>query len=157
MKIPENPFEETKKEIASALSRVEKFRKPCEDATRICSDLGIEYGSKESGVTHLSIGWHTGTVPGVLIAFRAATFDDVRPLLARLRLAGYRPKGEPEDYEELKRRTYNFDPIRVMVFFDIEKEGPSCKFEKVGQKTVDVFRLICDDEDPNLIGEGAGA
>lgn len=91
------------------------------------------------------------------------TVSDVAPILRELAAIGFRQKGEPDDYPELRRRTWNLKreddptPVKVMVFFRDtsadDADGPTCRYVQVGIKEEPIMELRCYDGDGNPVGK----
>ncbi len=111
---------------------------------------------------HISIGWKANQLNGCLLILNGISniTKEVKPLLAAFAKRGYWVKGTSA-YEELGRQTWELyhrdDKARVVVqigvFFMSESEavkrgGETCRFVKVGEKTEEVYKLVCPDS-PN--------
>ena len=143
---PFNPYAEEIKRFKSDRKRLRSYRR---HVNRI-KKLTIPYRKNGSGpgVTSIGVGMGMGTVQGVLIHYSANSLKDIYQIYKDLRNAGYKRTGSPQDYAELGRRIYDFSPVILMVFFDLNKEGSGCRVIKTGE-TKDVMKIICDDSEPN--------
>ena len=95
----------------------------------------------------VSLQWSQSHWSGIFISIRRVkNMTDLKPIFQFLGRHGYMHSGKPDIYEEIHRVTWKFGNIRLMVFFD--DEDATCKFVKVGTKTVDDIKFICPDS-PN--------
>lgn len=89
-------------------------------------------------------GYHSGTLQGALLFVN--DLDDIRQVLpvgAALSAAGYTPKGH-EDYPEIKRRTYSYEPGPIKMAAFLKWDGSAkCEFKVVGHKQEPVYELVC--------------
>lgn len=56
----------------------------------------------------------------------------------------YKLQGKPQDYPEIRRRSWDLGPIKILGFFR-QGEGPGCRYIEVGQVTKPIYKLMCDD------------
>ena len=77
---------------------------------------------------------------------------EVRPLLAAIVRGGYHPQGR-NDYtdEAVPRCTYGFSTARngyggngIIVNVNLSSGEGGCRFEQTGEKTVPIFKIVCD-------------
>ena len=55
-------------------------------------------------------------------------------------------RGEPEDYAEIRRRSWKCGEIKFQVFLEDRTEGATCRYVHVGVKEEPVYELKCDEE-----------
>ena len=94
-------------------------------------------------ISAVTVGSGVHSLNGVLIHCNLKKPEDIAELLRWLGTKGYRQKGKPDDFAELKRRTWNLGNLQVMGFFI----GDVCKFVKVGEETKDIMELRCEPAD----------
>lgn len=111
------------------------------DALAILGEAGDIEGS---GV---SVSLMPHAVRGILINVDNPTRDQLVALLRSIGKRKYKRK-EIEDFPELGRRAYIFEPgpLRLQLFFHSWREGQSCKFVEVGKKEEPVYEFRCDGE-----------
>lgn len=133
-----------------------RLRDPC----KIAEEFVEAFNGLGNDVS-VSIGWSAGSLTGVLLHVNNAT--SMKPVVDMLRWLGKKghPKrGNPEDYPEIGRRTWNLNGLmRLLVFFrreDHEGSTDACRFVK-GEPKKDSFEyaLVCpaDDRKGSVISE----
>lgn len=98
--------------------------------------------------------WKGGQMHGILVRIEIDDTDVMVEVLRRFRAAGWRI-GKPEEYIELKRRSYSLSDASVekgpvlghLLFFFPYDEGAKCTFVQTGTKQVPVFELRCKSEE----------
>jgi hypothetical protein len=94
----------------------------------------------------VSIGLDFGSMQGVLIHIdNVKSIADIAPIRRELRERGF-PAPKPDDYAELKRRSYLYaregkPQFAVMVF--LRGENAVCEYVQVGTKVEPVYELRC--------------
>ncbi len=96
-----------------------------------------------------SLHWTSKEWKGIFITLHhVKNMTDLKPVFQFLGRHGYIHGGKPDIYEEIGRVTWTFNNIKLMVFFGGDDSDATCKFVKVGTKTVDDIKFICPDS-PN--------
>jgi hypothetical protein len=109
----------------------------------------LRHGNLDGRPT-VNVGVGAFSLNGVLIHL-----DDLRsqrqvaPLLRALADAGFHLSGKPEDYAEIRRRTWTTKSsegaeIKILGFFNGD-DGEACRFVAVGEKVEKVYKLVCPD------------
>lgn len=94
-----------------------------------------------------SVGYAPHTVQGALLY--ANDLDDIKqvlPIGAALSAAGYTPKGF-DDYPEIKRRTYRYEPGPISLMAFLKWDGTSkCEYRVKGYEQKPVYELVCGEQ-----------
>lgn len=95
----------------------------------------------------------SGSGDWVWITLHAASLADVQPFLAAIVRGGYHPHGRSDYVDEaVPRCTYDFSTerhfagSRIIVNVYLSAADGRCRFEKVGEKTVPILKIVCDGE-----------
>jgi len=97
-------------------------------------------------IQSISVGWMWGQVNGILVHCDLDHMMEISPLLRFLAQKGYRQKTKrPEDYAEIKRRTWDCGDVKVLGFF----KGEKCQYVQVGVKEEPIYELKCSSIDPS--------
>lgn len=91
-----------------------------------------------------SIHWEQPRWQGIFITLNhIKSMNDLKPIFQFLGRHSYLHQGQPEIYEEIKRVTWSFGNIKLLVYFI--DEDANCKFVTVGTKIVDDIKFVCPD------------
>ena len=126
------------KEVDRIDSHREKILGWCDDAI-----VAEEAKEKFDFISSVTVGSGVHSLNGVLLHCNLEKPEDIVELLRWLGAKGYSQQAKPDDYADLKRRTWNLGNIQVMGFF----VGEVCKFVKVGEETKDIMELRCEPAD----------
>lgn len=114
------------------------------EAARVAEEAEETFKDQIKGF-RLSAGWHMGTLQGILIFCDVNDMAEVTPLLQWLAKKGYPKKGKPEDYPEIKRRTWECGKINISAFLPYSG-GSKCEFVKIGVKEEPIYELQCKEK-----------
>jgi len=139
--------------IQEELERVEDETKRVLElipAANLCNKVASAFPHMEDIRTSVRVGG--GVLNGALFMVDVDKLQDISPILRYFAKQGWRINGEPDDYEEVQRRTWELSSeehpgrIQVSAFF----KGETCKFVKVGTKQEPVYELKCEPGELNI-------
>ena len=91
-----------------------------------------------------SINWESNWWNGIFISvYHIKNINDLKPIFQFLGKHGYLHSGEIDYYQEIRRVTWTFGNIKLLVFFT--DENSQCKFVKKGTEVKDKYEFICPD------------
>lgn len=129
------------KQVEEALVEIEKTREfiiSLDEHVLVAEEI-----IKDVPNATMSIAHDFGSLRGVIITIHAKHIDEVVCMLKKLSSKGYRLSCR-NDYTAIKRATWTFkQPLHLSAFFD--SPNSVCHFVKVGEHTVEDYKLVCSD------------
>lgn len=135
--------------IETALNEMQILRMKVFDlieAARVAEKIGDEFKETIRNF-RLSYGVDMIRLQGILVQIDVNDMKEVIPILKYLAKNGYPKKGEPEDYPEIRRRTWDCGQIKVSAFLPWGEKS-KCKYVKVGVVENPVYELQCEEVTP---------
>lgn len=140
-------------EIKKELAFLEKQKEMLLECDKFCEDLQrvVDQLSDQPAARLTVSGNSIGKIGNLMVFLYPKAMEEVTKILREIGKLGWRLHGEPEDYVEMRAKTWEFfkkgtvAKLAVRAFFPSEgDEGAVCYFKKVGTETKDKFELVCE-------------
>jgi len=146
----ENGLIELKKEYPDAILKELRYYEELKrevlmyiPAVKDCERCKKHFNNPEMSI---SVGSGMGSLRGALLMIHNVdSIKEIPPILKWFNKEGWHLKGKPEDYAELKRRSWELQStekagsVIISAFF----EGETCRFIEVGKEEKPIYELKC--------------